>query len=62
MVRHYGLSLLAHVIEGHWHQPGFEEPQTQIKQLVLQMMAEGTKPMLEEPTFIKEKLVRCSIA
>lgn len=57
--RHFGLSLLGTVIEQRWHQAGFEQEQMQIKQLILEMMAGGTKPLLEEAAFIKEKL--CSL-
>jgi hypothetical protein len=54
--RHFGLSLIASVIEGQWHRPGFEAKQQEIKQLILQMMASGTKPLTQEPRFIKDKL------
>jgi hypothetical protein len=54
--RHFGLALVGVVIEKHWRREDFSTQKAQIKQLILTMMARGTKPLTEEPGFIKEKL------
>lgn len=59
-VRHFGLQILHYIVTKEWPgvQVNFQTTQTRsrISQLLLEYAARGTRHMLEEKLFIKEKL------
>lgn len=59
-VRHFGLSIIEEALKFHWKEFS-EEQQGMLKNLVLTIMAGGTRPLGEEEFYIKSKLVDCSI-
>ncbi|KNC50211.1 uncharacterized protein AMSG_06357 [Thecamonas trahens ATCC 50062] len=58
MVRHFGLTIIENALKFHWK--GFDvDQQASLKQLVLQIIASGTKSLGEEEYYIKSKLIDC---
>ncbi|KAI7822876.1 armadillo-type protein [Gamsiella multidivaricata] len=59
VVRHFGLGLIENVVRYRWSD-GTLTPETkaQIRDNVMSLAAEGSKPLLTEQSFIKEKVAR----
>ncbi|TPX35927.1 hypothetical protein SmJEL517_g01740 [Synchytrium microbalum] len=57
VVRHFGLSALEHGIRFHWAQYTAQERE-QIRNCVVDLVQNGTKDILIEPLYIKEKCAR----
>ena len=59
-VRHFGLQIIQYIVTKEWPtiQATYQSTQAKIKvaQTLLEYAASGTKHMLEEKSFIKEKL------
>ncbi|KAG0321131.1 hypothetical protein BGZ99_004109 [Dissophora globulifera] len=59
VVRHFGLSLIEETVRYRWSDSALTlQIKAQIRLNAISLAAEGTRPMLEEQAFIKEKIAR----
>ena len=62
VVRHFGFHLIEYMITQQWG-VGLQAPQKEeIKNMLMQYAASGTKPVLQEKQFIKTKLCALIVA
>ncbi|KAM9848137.1 exportin-5 [Aulostomus maculatus] len=57
VVRHFGFQMLEHVIKFRWNDMQQEE-KVQVKECAMQLLSNGTHPILEEESHIKDALSR----
>uniref|UniRef100_A0A8D3BU13 Importin N-terminal domain-containing protein n=1 Tax=Scophthalmus maximus TaxID=52904 RepID=A0A8D3BU13_SCOMX len=60
VVRHFGLQILEHVIKFRWNSMQQQE-KVQLKECAMQLLSNGTRPILEEESHIKDALSRITV-
>ncbi|KAF0027506.1 hypothetical protein F2P81_020247 [Scophthalmus maximus] len=60
VVRHFGLQILEHVIKFRWNNMQQQE-KVQLKECAMQLLSNGTRPILEEESHIKDALSRITV-
>ncbi|XP_037541790.1 exportin-5 [Nematolebias whitei] len=60
VVRHFGLQILEHVIKFRWNNMQQEE-KVQLKDCAMQLLSNGTRPILEEESHVKDALSRITV-
>ncbi|XP_068597199.1 exportin-5 [Brachionichthys hirsutus] len=60
VVRHFGLQILEHVIKFRWNNMQQRE-KVQLKECAMQLLLDGTLPILEEESHIKDVLSRITV-
>ncbi|XP_077585073.1 exportin-5 [Stigmatopora nigra] len=57
VVRHFGLQIMEHVIKFRWNDMELHE-KIQVKDYTMQLLSQGTQPILQEESYIKDVLSR----